>query len=175
MRHRLFILFSFTVSLSAAALAQTSYLNRYDMPETGAKLYLPSEPSWVTSYSPDSSIVYNSEVLAGNNYFGTIVVKFAVELGNDEEVWEDVLKGYMKYLNTDVFQLKSVSDFESKNGTDINPYVIGVQEYGKDAEGSNFTIRAWTNNRYLAVMYISYTDEIDTQIKEQFLNGFQFP
>jgi hypothetical protein len=174
-RKSLIAIFFIAAPFSSAVLAQSSDLIRYDMPQTGAKLYMPLEPAWDISYSLDSSIVYSTEVLAGNNFFGAIIVKFANSLGDDTETWEEVLKGYLQYLNTNAFLLESVSDIERNDETDIYPFEIGFHEYGKDAEDSFFIIRGWTNDKYLAVLYIAYIDEVDADTREQFLNGFQFP
>ena len=62
--------------LGIFAFGQVPRFAKYDVAETGAQLYLPSEPKWEKSVSEDKSEIYLTSVVFGDVEYGVIAVSY---------------------------------------------------------------------------------------------------
>lgn len=172
-----FILFATLCIISIQVLhAQVPRFVKYDIMDTGAKAYFPSDPGFELSYSEDNSKVFSSSVEFGGANYGIIMVELAEPLGeNEEEVWQELLLSYLDYLSSEVFQLSEVVPPGLGHKLESHPEAIGVLLYGETEEKLQYVIKGWTDRNIIAVMYISSENEIIYNVQEMYLNGFRFP
>jgi hypothetical protein len=156
-------------------LAQVPKFSKYSIRETGAGLYMPAEPIWEISYSDDSSKLYTAEVEFGGVNYGAIIVKFAESLGDNSKDWQNMIVSYLEYLNKSVFEFESVVDPGFGHKLESHPEAVGVLQYAEDQEGYDYVIKAWADSKYMAVLFVSYRDEMNFNYREIYLNGFRFP
>ncbi|MEZ4827292.1 MAG: hypothetical protein R3C61_13590 [Bacteroidia bacterium] len=149
---------------------------KYPVMASGASLYMPQEPEWQLSYSEDSSEVYTTEVSLDTVLFGAIVVKFAEDLGEDTLVWENLLMSYLEYLNSpSAFGFSNVTDPGYGHQLSSHPKARGILEYAEDEAGTQYSLKGWIDNQYLAILFLGYPREINYNIEQMYLGGFRFP
>lgn len=173
MRFQILALLLFTTTFLSA---QTPRFAKHPVKETGAFLYIPKEPTWEISYSEDSSKIYTTTVESGVTTYGAIIVQFPTEMAfanNDEK--NGLLTSYMSFLNETAFQLTQTVDFGLGHTMESNPDAVGVIQYGETAEGMQYATKGWVDKKFLAVLFIAYTGDLNYNYQELFLNGFRFP
>lgn len=173
--NRYLVIFFIGIFLPASLSAQVPRFSKYNVMESGASLYMPEEPLWELSYSEDSSEVYTTEVLYDSVLYGAIVVKFGESLGDDPEVWENVLVSYLEFLNSDAFGFTSVTDPGYGHTLESHPSAKGILEYGEDESGTQFAIKGWVDQNFLSVLYTGSIGEMNFNVQQIFLQGFRFP
>ncbi|MEZ4776996.1 MAG: hypothetical protein R3D00_27725 [Bacteroidia bacterium] len=173
--NRYLAVFFIGIFFSASLHAQAPRFAKFGVMGSGASLYMPEEPLWELSYSEDSSEVYTTEVLSDSVLYGAIVVKFGESLGDDPEVWENVLVSYLEFLNTEAFEFTSVTDPGYGHTLESHPTARGVLEYGEDEDGTQFAIKGWVDDQFLAILYTGYPEEMNYNVQQMFLQGFRFP
>lgn len=174
MKQLLLSLILFTASCAAFAQS-TPRFAKYPIKETGAFAYFPSEPQWEISVSPDGSAIYTGEVIHDNHNYGMILVKVSEDLGADSLVWESTMTAYMEFLNASVFEFTETVPIGYGHHLDSHPKAIGAIEYGVDKDKSEFKVKGWADNRFIAIMYVGNIKDMNTNFQELFLNGFRFP
>lgn len=155
--------------------AQTPRFAKYDVADTGAKIYMPAEPSFEKSLSEDGSEIFTSEVEFGGFHYIAIVVKLKESLGDDTKVQEGVLWSYMEYLNTNVLAMTSSVDPGYGHTLDSHPSAKGIIQYGEDAEGNQIASKGWVDANMIAFLCIYGKEEFNFNIQQMYLNGFRFP
>ena len=155
--------------------AQTPRFTKFDVMKTGAAAYFPAEPEFEMTLSEDKSEVYTAEVKVGDFTYGSIIVKFKEPLGDDTDDWDSLVISYMRFLNEGVFELESETAPGFGHTLDSNPSARGVLQYGEDEDGIQYTIKGWVDGQFMAVMYVSYMEEMNINFQNLFLDGFRFP
>ena len=155
--------------------SQTPRFAKYEVMNTGAAVYFPAEPVFELSYSEDESEVYTAEITQGENSYGTIIVNFAEELGENSGEWESLLFSYMEFLNKSAFELVSVVDPGYGHTMESHPEAKGILEFGEDANGLRYVIKGWIDKNMLAVMFVYSVEEMNINLRNLFLDGFRFP
>lgn len=174
MKNLLLSLIVFTVSCSALA-QKTPRFAKFQIKETGAFAYFPSEPNWEISVSPDGSTLYTGEVIHDEHNYGMILVKLSEDMGSDSTAWEGTLTAYIEFLNGSVFEFKESTPLGYGHTLESHPAAIGVIEYGVDKDNSEFKVKGWANSRFIAIMYVGNIKDMNMNFQELFLNGFRFP
>ena len=164
------ILMSFSMNAQ-----ETPQFKKYAIKETGAHAYFPSEPEWAISVSEDGSSIYTSEVIHDNHNYGMILVKLAQELGSDSTEWMSMMSAYIEYLNISLFDFNDVTPLGLGHTLDSHPNAVGVIEYGTDKSNSEFKVKGWADNQFIAIMYVGNIKDMNMNYQELFLNGFRFP
>ena len=173
---RRFILISFILTFGTLlSTAQTPRFVKYPIMETGASAYFPAEPTFDLSYSEDESEVYTAEVTHAEVVYGVVIVKFAENIGDDPEIWEELLMSYMTFLNESAFELTNVVDPGYGHNLESHPQAKGILEFGEDGDGLQYVIKGWVDQNMLAVMFVSSKEELNLNIRNLFLDGFRFP
>jgi hypothetical protein len=173
---RLSILF-LMIALSAAAWSQSvPRFAKYDVAETGCKVYLPADPgAFEKSLSEDDSEVYTAETIHDDFNFAVIVVKFSEPIGKDTEVLNDMITSYLDFLQTQ-FGVTGSAGYGLGHTLESAPDAVGVIDYWEDADGLQYAIKSWCNGDFLSVMLLYGAGEYPIfNAQQMFLDGFRFP
>lgn len=152
-------------------------LSKIPISNSGCSAYFPADmETFDLSYSEDSSEVYTGEINASNYLFGTITVKFAERISEEEVMYLDTIAiNYLTYLRS-IFNITSYAGIGSGHTLDSNPKAKGYIDYWEDAEGDSWAVKAWIDNDYLSIMYIvGDINNMNFNLQQMFLNGFRFP
>jgi hypothetical protein len=154
--------------------AQVPRFTKYDVAETGAKVYMPTEVTFERSESEDGSDVYTAECEFAEVKYYAIVVHFADNLGDDPDAWEELLISYMDFLR-EALEIEDWLDPGKGHTLDSHPEARGVINYGANADGREFSFKGWVDDEMLAVLIIEHVGEMNYNVQQMYLNGFRFP
>ena len=148
-------------------------LKKYPVSNSGCFVYAFCEFKFEMEYSEDSSLVYVSECEKDELNYGIICVKLRQPADN-LDLAEESLITYLDYLKTSFKILKSAG-YGKGHQLANNKNTRGVLDYWEDSEKNNWKIKAWTNGKFIGVLYGYSAKEINETKLNLFLDGFRFP
>ena len=163
------VLFLTTTSLKAQSF------KKYTIGNSGCAVYMFCNPGeFEMTYSEDSAAVYTGECKPDSISYGLICVKLkeTVAAGN---IADDLLISYLDYLKT-AFKIKSTAGYGKGHTMEKKPEVRGVIDYWTDESGDEWKVNAWTDGKFIAVLYVYATGKLNYEQKHNvYLNSFRFP
>lgn len=149
---------------------------KYDVAETGCKVYLPADPGeFELTLSEDKSEVYTAEVTHNDYNFAVIVVKFSEPIGDVDDDKTDMVTSYLDFLQGQ-FGITASAGYGKGHTMESAPDAVGVIDYWEDNEGLQYAIKSWCDGNYLSVLMLYGQGEYPIfNVQEMFLNGFRFP
>jgi uncharacterized alpha/beta hydrolase family protein len=140
---------------------------------TGCSVYSFCDLTFNNSYSDDSSIVFTAECSKDSVTYGVICVKLreATENLNDAE---DLLAKYLDYLKSS-FSIKKSVGYGKGNQLRNNANTRGIVDYWEDDDKNSWKVKAWTDKKYIAVLYAYSAHSLPETRIDVFLNSMNFP
>ena len=86
---------------------------------------------------------------------------------------EDLVISYLDYLKVS-FEISNAAGYGKGHRMNDNENARGIIDYWQDKEKANWKIKAWTDGKFIAVMYAKSKKELPETKVEVFLNGFRF-
>ena len=148
-------------------------LKKVPISNSGCSLYTYCVFQFETEYSEDSSLVYVSECVKDEVNYGVICVKLSQPADNLDRA-EESLISYLDYLKSSFKILKSAG-YGRGHRLANNENTRGVLDYWEDSEKNNWKIKAWTNGKFIGVLYSYSAKELKETKINIFLEGFRFP
>lgn len=140
---------------------------------SGCSIYTYCTFQFEKEYSEDSSEVYVSECVKDDMTYGVICVKL-LQAVDSLEVAEESMINYLNYLKTSFKILKSAG-YGKGHHLNNNENTRGVLDYWEDAEKKNWKVKAWTDGKYIGVLYGYSAKELSEQKLNLFLDSFRLP
>lgn len=159
--------FLFAVAIHAQPLKKVPISN------SGCALYTFCEFKFEKEFSEDSSLVYVGECAKDGMTYGVICVKL-LQPADDLDRSEESLIGYLDYLKTS-FKIVNSTGYGKGHRLANNENTRGVIDYWEDSDKNNWKIKAWTNGKYIGVLYGYSAKELNETKLNIFLEGFRFP
>lgn len=174
MKIGLFLLI-FCFSFSSWAQEPVPRLKKIPVLETGCHYYLPDSTEFDVSLSEDGSKVITGEVLFGEFYFSTITVEFVEGMEITEEDKPVLIEGYLNYLMS-TFDIVESAGIGWGHTLESNANAVGAIDYWQDSEGTQFAVKAWCDESYMAILFLYGNEEYPYfNVQQLFLDGFRFP
>ena len=150
-------------------------LKKYEIAKSGCSVYMFCAPGrFEEDYSEDSSKVYTAECsLDDGIHYGVVCVKLLTPIDNLNEA-EDMLTSYLDYLKIN-FGIKSAVGYGKGNRLNNNEKTRGIVDYWTDDEKNNWKIKAWTDGKFIGVLYAYSAKELPESKVDVFLNSFRLP
>ena len=167
-KYSLLIAFSVCFLLSRA---QT--LKKVPISNSGCSVFTFCEFKFEKDYSEDSSLVFVSECAKDNVTYGVICVKLLLPADNLDKA-EESLISYLDYLKSSFKILKSAG-YGKGHRLNNNENTRGVIDYWEDSDKNNWKIKAWTDGKFIGVLYGYSAKELNETKLNIFLEGFRFP
>jgi hypothetical protein len=167
-RYSLLIAFSFCFLVSF-----TQSLKKVPISNSGCSVYAFCDFRFEMDYSEDSSLVYMSECVKDEVNYGVICVKL-LQPADDLDRAEASMISYLDYLKTSFKILKSAG-YGKGHRLAGNEKTRGVIDYWEDDGKNNWKIKAWTNGKFIGVLYGYSAKELNETKLNIFLEGFRFP
>ncbi len=163
------------VTLLSAQVAVPRFA-KYDVAETGCKVYLPGDPGeFELTLSEDKSEVYTAEVTHEDYNFAVIVVKFSEPIGDATDDKNDMMTSYLDFLQKQ-FAVTDAAGYGLGHTLESAPDAVGVIDYWEDSDGLQYAVKSWCDGNFLAVLVLYGSEEYPyLTAQEMFLNGFRFP
>jgi hypothetical protein len=167
---RLFLLLlTFTSLYSNAQL-----LKKYPVSNSGCSLYMYCDPKkFDFDYSDDSSKVYTGECINSEVDYGIICIKLLQPV-NELDKAEELMISYLDFLKVD-FHIKDSAGYGRGHILNKNEKTRGIIDYWKDTEEHNWKIKAWTDGKFIAVLYAYSKKELPEMKVNVFLDSFRLP
>jgi hypothetical protein len=167
---RLFLLIFSTSILYCNAQS----LKKYAIGNSGCSIYMLCNPlRFDEDYSQDSSKVYTAECVNDEIHYGVICAKLLNPV-NDLNAAEELVVAYLDYLKVD-FDIVSSTGYGKGHRLNNNENTRGIIDYWKDKENANWKVKAWTDGKFIAVLYANSKKELPETKVDVFLNGLRFP
>jgi hypothetical protein len=166
-------LLSFFLVCSLFSFSQSSSLKKVPISGSGCSIYTFCEFKFENKLSEDSSVVYTSECSKDDVNYGVICVKLLTPIAELDKA-EEVMINYVDYLKTSFGITKSMG-YGKGHRLNNNENTRGVMDYWEDAEKNNWKIKAWTDGKFIAVLYGYSLKELPEQKINIFLDSFRLP
>ena len=149
-------------------------LKKYPISNSGCSAYFFCDPGTIgLDKSPDSSDVYTGECSIDSQSYGIICVKLKEKIP-DINTSEETLVAYLDYLKSSL-NITSAAGYGKGHKLKNREDTRGILDYWKDKDGANWKIKAWTNGKYMAVMYTYSAKELNETKGNVFLDGLVLP
>jgi hypothetical protein len=166
------VLLTLSVLLIQSLNAQS--LKKYPISNSGCSLYLYCDPKkFDFDYSEDSSKVYTGECFNNDVIYGVICIQLLRPI-TDLEAAEEMMISYLDFLKAD-FSVRTAAGYGKGHRLNQDESTRGIIDYWKDGEERNWKIKAWTNGKYIGVLYANSAKELAEAKVNVFLDGFRFP
>jgi len=154
-------------------IAHGQSLKKMPVSNSGCSVYGFCNFDFQKQYSEDSSIVYTAECGNDSLYYGVICIKFKVATGDLADA-ESIMVSYLDYLKT-AFKITKSTGYGKGHQLANNAQTSGILDYWEDGDKNNWKVKAWTNGKYMAVLY-GYSARVMNETKlNVFLDGIRFP
>ena len=117
--------------------------------------------------------MYTSECPSNDVLYGVICIKL-LEAVNDLTKAEELVSDYLDYLKLN-FEIKKSAGYGKGHHLNNNETTRGMIDYWEDAQKNNWKVKAWTDGKYIGVLYAHSVKELPETKVDVFLNGFRFP
>lgn len=161
------------IFLAFTHTAPAQGLKRIPVGKSGCSLYTYCDMKFDASRSPDSSMVYAGECTKEDITYGTI----CVSLVNPPEnllMAEDLLIAYLDYLKGN-FGITKSTGYGKGHILNKNENTRGILDYWEDGEKNKWKVKAWTDGKFIGVMYAYSLKDIPEAKVNIYLDGFRVP
>ena len=141
--------------------------------ESGCFIYGYCDFKFQTSFSEDSSTIYMAECAADSLTYGAICVKLKDALPTLDDA-ENITISYLDYLKTS-FSISKSTGYGKGHTLRNNENTRGILDFWEDDKQNNWKVKAWTNKKYIVVLYASSAKDVSTPKIDVYLNGLVFP
>ena len=148
-------------------------LKKVPISNSGCSVYAFCEFKFEKEYSEDSSLVYAGECVKDEVTYGVICVKL-LQPADDLDRAEESMIGYLDYLKSSFKILKSTG-YGKGHRLINNENTRGVLDYWEDSDKNNWKIKAWTDGKFIGVLYAYSAKELNETKMNVFLESFRFP
>ena len=149
-------------------------LKKYPISNSGCSLYLYCDPKkFDFDYSEDSSKVYTGECISNEVNYGVICIQLLKPV-DDLNAAEELMISYLDFLKAD-FNVRTAAGYGKGHRLNQDENTRGIIDYWKDGEQQNWKIKAWTNGKFIGVLYAHSLKELSESRVSTFLDSFRFP
>lgn len=160
--------------LLMASFSSGQAIKKYPISNSGCFIYMYCEPPrFDIDKSEDSSLVYTSECGKDGVLYGIICIKL-LEHVNDLAKAEELVVEYLDYLKLN-FEIKKAAGYGKGHRLNNNENSRGIIDYWEDAQKNSWKVKAWTNGKFIGVLYAHAEKDLPETKVDVFLNGLRFP
>ena len=145
-------------------------IKKYPIGESGCSAYFYCDPGvFNLSYSEDSSKVYTAECTAAETSYGVICIQLS-QPDPDISGMEDLLVKYLDYLKSSL-KITTAAGYGKGHRLRGKEHIHGIIDYWTDGNKNNWKIKAWSDGKYIAVLYAYSKNELADSKTNAFLDG----
>ena len=164
------------IALIFSVITLASYsqsLKKYAIGKSGCSAYMYCSPKFDFDYSQDSSEVYTGECINAEVTYGIICIKLLQPIDDMDDA-EEMMISYLDFLKAD-FHVKSAVGYGKMHTLNKNENTRGAVDYWKDTEEQNWKVKAWTDGKFIGVLYAFSKKELPEPKINVFLDSFKLP
>ena len=164
-------LLSLVLLITIDATAQG--LKKYPVSNSGCFIYSYCDSKYDVDKSEDSSLVYTGGCAVADITYGTICIKLLNPVA-DLTIAEDLVISYLDYLKLN-FEIKKATGYGKGHYLNSNEKTRGILDYWEDASLNKWKIKAWTDGKFIGIMYAFSKKELPEMKINAFLDSFRMP
>ncbi|PKP18956.1 MAG: hypothetical protein CVU05_12440 [Bacteroidetes bacterium HGW-Bacteroidetes-21] len=162
-------------SCITSVYAQAPRFQKYSINDTGYSAYFPADPGTFENQKSDDGLnIYTGEVIVDNTNYAIILVLL-------EDTYKDapaseielLITSYLDFIQ-EQFGINASAGYGKGHTLESHPEAVGVIDYWEDTNGNNYSVKAWADQKALAVMMVYSKEEINYNYQTLYLNGFRF-
>lgn len=161
------------LSLLSFIFSQGQGLRKDSISNSGCTLYMYCDIKYEIKKSEDSSQLYTGECTVGDITYGVICVRLLTPIA-ELTMAEDLLIAYLDYLKSN-FEIVKSAGYSRGQRLNNNENTRGIIDYWEDAELNKWKIKAWTDGKYIGVLYAKSKKELPDTKVNVFLDSFGLP
>ena len=166
-------LFLFLTITAYSQLSTAQGLKKLPVGKSGCSLYSYCDMKFDASKSPDSSMVYAGECTKEDLTYGIICVQL-VNPPENLQMAEDLLISYLDFLKGN-FGITKSAGYGKGHILNKRENTRGILDYWEDDEKNKWKVKAWTDGKFIGVMYVYSLKEIPETKVNIYLDGFRVP
>ena len=166
-------LFSAFIILVSSQPSSSQGVKKIPIGKSGCSLYSYCEMKFDISKSPDSSMVYAAECTKEDITYGIICVQL-VNPPENLQMAEDLLISYLDFLKGN-FGITKSAGYGKGHILNKNENTRGILDYWEDGEKNKWKVKAWTDGKFIGVMYVYSLKDIPESKVTIYLDGFRVP
>jgi hypothetical protein len=159
--------------LAITTLSAAQSLQRVAVGKSGVSIGSSCKMSFDVSKSKDSSIVYNGECSNDGVTYGVICVKLLSPILDMDDA-ESVASDYLDYLHNS-YNITHAEGFKKGLRLNKDENTRGINDQWGDAQKNVWMVRAWTNGKFITVVYANSKKPLVAAKIDAFLNSVRFP
>lgn len=154
-------------------ITRAQSLKKYPIANTGCSVYMFCDPKRFTADidDADSSDVYTSECYNGEVKYGVMCIRLRKPINMNNA--EQELTERLDFLKAD-FSVTDSAGYGRGHQLSNNANTRGVLDYWKDSESNQWKIKAWTDGKFIAILYALSKTALPEQKVNLFLEGIRF-
>lgn len=121
----------------------------------------------------DGSTVYADECIKEDITWGIYCVKLLKPVENLDAA-EDTVISYLDFLKID-YGIVSSKGYDKGHKLNKDETTRGIYDKWEDVDKEKWKIKAWTNGKFIGVLYVHSSKELPDKKVELFLESFRFP
>jgi hypothetical protein len=166
------VLVILTFFISYPAFSQS--LKKYPISNSGCSVYMHCDPKkFDFDYSEDSSKVYTGECINAEVNYGVICIQLLKPI-DDLQAAEEMMISYLDFLKAD-FNIRSAAGYGKGHRLNNKENTRGIIDYWKDGEQQNWKVKAWTDGKFIGVLYAYSLKDLPETKVNTFLDSFRLP
>ena len=154
-------------------ISEAQTFKKVPISNSGCSLYTYCDFKFETEYSEDSSQVFVSECEKDALTYGIICVKLS-QTADDLDRAENSMISYLDYLKSS-FNIVKSTGYGKGHKLNHDESTRGILDYWEDTDKNNWKVKAWTNGKFIGVLYGFSAKELNETKLNLFLDGFRFP
>ncbi|HWR32090.1 MAG TPA: hypothetical protein VN451_01080 [Chitinophagaceae bacterium] len=160
------------VSFLLSSMIHAQSLKKVPVSNSGCSVYTYCDFKFEKEYSQDSSLVFVTECVKDEVGYGVICVKLLQPI-TDLDKAEGMLIDYLDYLKSS-FKITKSAGYGKGHKLSNNENTRGVLDYWEDSKKNNWKVKAWTDGKFIAVLYGYSLKELPETKLNVFLDSFRF-
>lgn len=121
----------------------------------------------------DGSTVYADDCEKDGVTWGIYCVKLLKPV-NDLDAAEDTVISYLDFLKLD-YGIVSSKGYDKGHKLNKDETTRGIFDKWEDVDKGKWKVKAWTNGKFIGVLYVHSNKELPDKKAELFLESFRFP
>lgn len=149
-------------------------LKKYPVSNSGATVHMYCDPGKFNfDYSQDSSKVYTAECETAGITYGVICIRLLNPIEGLPEA-EEMMISYLDFLKAD-FHVKKSAGYGKGHVLNKNINTRGIIDYWTDTEEQQWKVKAWTDGKFIGVLFAHSKIELPESKVNVFLDSFRLP
>ena len=163
-----------SVLVMSSVFLNAQTLKKYDISNSGCSIHMFCQPArFDIELAQDSSTAYFARCTKNEVTYGIVCIKLH-EVINNLNLAQTEMLSYVEYLKVE-FQIITAKGYEKGFKLKDRADTRGVLDYWSDIRNNNWKMKAYTDGKFIAILYAFSRKEMPEELVNNYLEGFLLP